>query len=306
MVKRKPMESMKMELTDAQLRKLSKGGAIILKPSQCGKGMHVSMSAAKHKKMMTAMNKGKGMRMSLGQDELAENGVEMEGGKINWKKVGRQIRGGLREAGKFYRKEVRPTVGPALKTLTKKGLEVGTKAAVAGLATLTGQPALLAAAPGASKLVSEKGTEALGKLTGAYGVKKGKKKSVSSGDKITLPKSAATAPPPYRPMLQDNYSNFLNPNHPGMNPRLAQPDNSLPRVSIYGNGLYSGGSALSYGGNALDYGAGAMGYGGRVAMAKDVILSGLPNDPILNQRDNSTGTPRYPVAEPNSPSTSFF
>ena len=305
MVKRKPMQSMKMELSDAQLRKLSKGGAIILKPSSCGKGMPVHMSAAKHKKLMTAMNKGKGMRLSLGQDELGENDVEMEGGKINWKKVGRQIRGGLREAGKFYRKEIRPTVGPALKTLTKKGLEVGTKAAVAGLATLTGQPALLAAAPGASKLVSEKGTEAIAKLTGAYGVKKGKKKTtVSSGDKTTLPKSTATAPPPYRPMLQDNYSNFLNPNHPGMNPRLTQPDNSLPRVSIYGNGLYStsGGSALGYG--AMGYGA--MGYGGRVAIAQDVILSGLPNDPILGQRDNSTGTPRYPVSEPNSPSTSFF
>ena len=296
MVKRKPMQNMKLDLSDAQLRKLSKGGAIILKPASCGKGMPVHMSAAKHKKLMTAMNKGKGMRLSLGQDELGENEVEMEGGKINWKKVGRTIRGGLREAGKFYRKEVRPTVGPALKTLTKKGLEVGTKAAVAGLATLTGQPALLAAAPGASKLVSEKGTAAIGKLTGAYGVKKEKKTS-----KTTLPQSTATAPPPYRPMLQDNYSGFLNPNHPGMNPRLAQPDNSLPRVSIYGNGLYSqmgGGMNLGMG---LD-----LKQGGRVAIAKDVILSGLPNDPILKQRDNSIGTPRYPVAEPNAPSTSFF
>ena len=302
MVKRKPMQSMKMELSDAQLRKLSKGGAIILKPASCGKGMSVHMSAAKHKKMMTAMNKGKGMRLSLGQDELGENEVEMEGGKINWKRVGRQIRGGLREAGKFYRKEVRPTVGPALKTLTKKGLEVGTKAAVAGLATLTGQPALLAAAPGASKLVSEKGTAAIGKLTGAYGVKKGKKVSMAA-DKTTLPKSTATAPPPYRPMLQDNYSGFLNPNHPGMNPRLSQPDNSLPRTSIYGNGLYTnmgGGPGMSMGGGLT------LKQGGAAAIAKDVILSGLPNDPILHQRDNSFGTPRYPVSEPNTPSTSFF
>jgi len=294
-------------LSDAQLRKLAKGGAVIIKPSQCGKGMSMHMSAAKHKKMMTAMNKGKGMRLSLGQDELGENGVEMEGGKINWKAMGRQIRGGLREAGRFYRKEIRPTLGPALKTLTQKGLDYGTKAAVAGVAALTGQPELLAAAPLASKFVSEKGTKAIGKLTGAYGVKKGKKVSMAS-DKTTLPKSTATAPPPYRPMLQDNYSGFLNPNHPGMNPRLAQPDNSLPRVSIYGNGLYNttkGGSALGYtseGGSALGYGM----KGGRVAIAKDVILSGLPNDPILNQRDNSTGTPRYPVSEPNSPSTSFF
>jgi len=298
MVKRKPMETMKLDLSDAQLRKLAKGQGIMLKPAYFNKGHGIQMSAAKYKKLHTAMNKGKGMRLTLGQDELGANDVEMSGGKINWKKLGRQIRGGLKEAGKFYRKEVRPTVGPALEKLTKKGLEVGTKAAVAGLASVTGQPALLAAAPATSKFVSEKGTKAISKLTGAYGVKKGKKKSSTPTSKITEAKSVQQAPLPYKVQLQDNYSNFLNPNHPAQNPRLAQPDNSLPRNQIYGNGLFTGKGGYSEGGGGYSAGGGGYSAGG--------MLSGLPDDPVLSQRDNSIGTPRYDTTEPNTPSTSFF
>lgn len=275
MARKKDYGSIDMELTDAQLRKLTKGGAIIVKPSMFKKGHMYRVSPAKHRRMMTAVKKGKGYKLQMSPEELEANEVEMEGGRVNWRAVGRTFRRGAQAAAKYYREQVRPEIGPGLKRVVKKAIETGIPAlATAGL-TAIGQPQLAAAAaPAAARIarkVAEPATEKIGKLTGAYGMKKGSLESQIA--KMEYPDIL-----PYRPMLQDNYSGFLGPNSPAMNPTLPMPDNSLPLMRDPHVKVYAKGRGLSLGsGLRLKSGMGAG----------DSFRSGLPMDPILPQHDNS-------------------
>lgn len=235
-----------VSMTPAQIRKLMKGQTTLLKKDQMtGTGTKIYVSPMKHKKMMRAGTKQKGFRLNLTPEELGmsetsggmvcpptrrgrkptpavmpEKGLprsvalsgldgkpDEKGGKINLKKLGRQIKGTVNEGLRTYRENVRPTVGPILKEGVKQAIKQGLPAAVAAAATATGQPQLLAAMP-AVKILADKiadpATENLGKMTGAYGMRGGR--------------------------LQSNYSNFLNTHHPAQSPALPLHDNSLPIV----------------------------------------------------------------------------
>lgn len=278
MARKKDYGSVDMNLTDAQLRKITKGGAIIVKPGMFTKGHSFRVSPAKHRRMMTAMKKGKGYKLQMSPEELEANEVEMDGGRINWRAIGRTLRMGAKAAAKYYRENIRPEIGPGLKRAVEKAIKTGIPAiATAGL-TAIGQPELAAAIePGAARLASEvagPATERLGKLTGAYGMKKGKSMEKAIAE-MEYPDIL-----PYRPMLQDNYSRFLGPNSPAMNPTLPMPDNSLPLVHDphVPRRLYAKGRGLSLGtGLRLKSGMGAG----------DSFRPGLPMDPILPQHDNS-------------------
>lgn len=284
MARKKDYGSIDMNLTDAQLRKLTKGGAIIVKPGMFTKGHNYRVTPAKHRRMMTAMKKGKGYKLQMSPEELEANEVEMEGGRVNWRAVGRTFRRGAQAAAKFYRDEIRPEIGPGLKRVVKKAIETGLPAlATAGL-TAIGQPQLAAvagpAAARAARRISEGATEKIGKLTGAYGLE------LHGGAVKSMEKQlAAMEYPdilPYRPMLQDNYSRFLGPNSPAMNPTLPMPDNSLPLVrDPHTSKVYAKGRGLSLGGGLrLKSGMGT-------GMAGDSFRVGLPMEPILPQHDNS-------------------
>jgi hypothetical protein len=276
MARKKDYGSIDMELTDAQLRKLTKGGAIIVKPSMFKKGHMYHVSPTKHRKMMTAVKKGKGYKLQLSPEELEANQVDMEGGKINWRAVGRTIRRGAKAAAKFYKDEIKPEIGPGLKRVVKKVIETGLPAlATAGL-TAIGQPQLAAVAgPAAARLarrIAEPATDRFGKMTGAYGLKMG------AGMESTLAAMEYPDIMPYKAMLQDNYSGFLGPNSPAMNPTLPMPDNSLPLVRDPHLKVYTKGRGMSIGGGLrLKSGMGAG----------DSFRMGLPMDPILPQHDNS-------------------
>lgn len=305
------LSSMKMPLTDAQLRKLAKGQGVRVTPSSGASAYDIYCSPAKMKRMQRNMTKGKGFTVKLDPDELRENEVEIEGGRINWKKIGRTLRSTAKSIGKFYREDVRPIVGPAIRTAVKTAIEKGIPLAASTLGTLTGNPAMAAAAaPAISKLskrLAEKGTEKLSKLTGAFGVgapaatkavkAKAKKPRAPRAKKTQEPcpviddslytiEHTEREPLPYRPQLQDNYSNFLNPNHPAMNPTLPTQDNSLPLVprhmrGMRGKGLYAGKGLFAGGGLYA-------GQGLYVAERGGAMLTGLPMNPLLPPVDNST------------------
>lgn len=295
---KKTMQPMKLSLTDAQLRKLAKGQGVIIKPDcmESEKGYGMMMSGVKHRRMMKAKGKGKGYTLKFEPDEMDANELEIEtGGRINWKKIGRQLRSTAKSVGRFYNREIKPTLGPALKKLVKKGIEKGIPAATTALSTLIGQPELgVAAAPYVEKFaekIAEPATAKIGKTTGAYGMKKKKKAPKKAKKAMGPPKTAFTTSAPlaeqinkaefpaiipYRAQIQDNYSGFLNPNHPGMNPTLPMPDMSLPIVRTSGRGLYMStrGRGLFMQGNGLYMRGGALN-------------DGLPSDPKLPQRDMS-------------------
>ena len=273
------MECMKLKLTDAQLRNLAKGKGVVVKPGseQPGSAYDVWCGSKTAKKMMKAKTMGKGMCLRMTPEELAANEVDIEeGGRINWRKIGRVLRSTAKAVGKLYREEVRPEVGPALRRIVKKGIEKGIPFATSALATALGQPELAAAsAPYVAKLaadIAEPVTEKISKVTGAYGIKKGKKAKAPKKVRIVAPKKVVmpapvhstqrTCPLPYTPQLQNNSSNFLNPNHPGMNPTLPAPDNSLPIPAsrMCGRGIF---------------------------VTRGTGMPGLPMDPVLPPQDNS-------------------
>ena len=289
------MKEAQLLLTDAQLRKLVSGQGIMIKKECMGCGDMYMLHPMKIRRMMTAMKKGKGMRLTFSPDEMAANEIEIEGGRINFGRIGRAIRKGAAKVGELYREYVRPTVGPALKQLVEKGISKGaTKAVEAGL-TAVGAPELAAIAGpeiqrGIEKYVTQPASEFIQKKTGAYGIKKSmpkKKKNPKPSPKPSpIPKSAkksmvaemamgmAMEQPkqlPYKPKLESNYSNFLNPDAPAMNPHLPLPDNSMMLV---GDGIF------------LTSGRGIFLHGGAI------LNTGLATSPLLPIPDNSM--PRFP------------
>lgn len=271
------MKSIKLPLTDAQLRKLAKGQGVRVNPKAGCTAYDVWCNAAKCNRMQKMMTKGKGFALKFDPEEMEEN-VETEGGRINFKKIGKTLRSTAKAIGKFYREKVRPVVGPKIKEAVKTAIEQGIPLAGEYLGAVTGQPEIVAAATSApvkrfAKKAAEKGTEKLSKLTGAFGMAKVPEKT--KGGAMKMDKSFAKQvykmehPKiiPYKAQLQDNYSPFLNPKHPAMHPTLPMADNSLPLI---GRGLYVQGKGLF-----------AATTGGAV---------GSPMDPALPPIDNSTYT----------------
>lgn len=258
------MQSIKLPMTDAQMRKLGKGGAIRINPTSQCTAYDIYCDPKKCRRMERMMTKGKGFQMKFSPEEMDEN-VEIEGGKINFKKIGRELRSTAKAVGKFYREKIRPVVGPEIRKAVEAAIEKGIPLAADALAIMTGQPEILAASQPAirrgAKKAAKLGTEALSKLTGAFGMVK-PKKAAKKNMTQEIPKIL-----PFRPQLQDNYSPFLNPNHPGMNPMLPMPDNSMPRT-MRGKGLFMDGRGLFAG--------------------SGMMMSGSPMDPVLPQVDNST------------------
>lgn len=277
------MQSIKLPMTDAQMRKLGKGGAIRVNPASKCTAYEMYCEPKKCRRMEKMMTKGQGFQMKFSPEEMDEN-VEVEGGRINFKKIGKTLRSTAKAVGKFYREKIRPVVGPEIRKAVETAIEKGIPLAADALAMVTGQPEILAASQPAIKKGAKKaakvGTEALSKLTGAFGMAATKKKAapkkmqMGMGVKksITQEIYAMENPKvlPYRAQLQDNYSPFLNPKHPAMHPMLPMADNSLPIIpgKMGGRGLYMQGSGLFAG--------------------SGMMMSGSPMDPVLPQVDNST------------------
>ena len=267
---------MKLKLTDAQLRKLAKGKGVMVKPSDMAEsGYDIYCTDKNCKKMCKAKMMGKGICLRLSPDEMKANEIELEeGGRINFRKIGRTLRSTAKAIGKLYREEVRPEVAPALRRIVKKGIEKGIPFATSALATALGQPELaVATRPFISKLaqdIAEPATQGISKLTGAFGVKKvvlpkGKAMKMVAPKAMSVPlhSTREMCPVPYKAQLQNNSSNFLNPHHPAMNPQLPYLDNSLPIMTSRvhaGMGLF------------VNRGTG---------------MRGLPSDPQLPLPDNS-------------------
>ena len=147
------------------------------------------MTTGKGKTTRKAPVKAKPVSKGLPRS-LALSGLDAEeGGKVDFKKVGRQIKRG-------YAK-IKPVASPIIKELIKKGVTAGITGAVAAI------PGAQGFAPVAAVAGNKIGDVVANQLQQKIGF--GKKKA----------------------MLQSNYSNFLNSHHPGMDPALPQKDNSI-------------------------------------------------------------------------------
>lgn len=274
MPKAKKFVSAKLKLSATNRRKLHRGEPTLLKADQMEGGeIEIFMTPIKHKKMMKAHGKKKGMKLNLTPEEMSYSMEHGAGVKDFFKKVGRKITKGVNEGLKTYREDVRPIVGPALKEAVRQGIKQGAPALAAAAATSLGQPQLAAPAAAAAKLIADKyadkATEKLGDITGAYGMPRHMQLSGYSKDKHGIPMAGRGDAMDFLSgrggavysrggaIIQDNDSNFLNTNHPAMNPALPPADNSLPRGTHsqmtsggrvrYGGSFKTAGSGMSYG-----------------------------------------------------------
>ena len=149
----------------------------------------------KSSKKMKAQPVSKGLPKALQLSGL-DGMPDEKGGKIDFKKLGQDIKKG-------YAK-VKPIASPIIKELVKKGIQTGLTAAVSAI-------------PGVGEVAAP-----------IVGVASSKIADVAANE---LQKKIGFG----APKLQSNYSNFLNSSHPAMNPALPQADNSLRYVETGGS-----------------------------------------------------------------------
>ena len=157
---KKMMGTMKVPLTDAQLRKLAKGMGVRVCPNSQATAYDFYCNPGKCKKAMRQMTKGKGFTMKLDPEEMDANEVEIEGGRINFKKIGRTLRSTAKSVGKFYRDEIRPVVGPKIRKALKEAIEKGIPLAAQALGDATGTTGMVAAAQPAIQRAAKKFNQA--------------------------------------------------------------------------------------------------------------------------------------------------
>ena len=153
------MENLKIDLKPGHLRRLADGNTITIKPDMIGTGIPLRVHPMTAKKIKRAHRAGKACRLCMSQAE-----IEASGGKITWKGFKR----GLKQGWDFYKKSIKPIVGP----LIRKGLKAAVEKGVPAAAAYVGAPELALAAPELSKAV-----EQIGDVSGAYGVKEDLRKA---------------------------------------------------------------------------------------------------------------------------------
>lgn len=247
-----------IQLSDQHLVKLAKGkGIFVKKEMMMDKDAPIHVAESKLRKMMKNHSKGMKFTLKLSPEELMENGVEMEGGRINWRHLGRSVLSGIKKAAqvtaKVYREHVRPHISEGLKTAVSKGLENLGVAGVDAALTAVGAPELAAIAQnkirnGVRHYVSEPATEAIRKSTGAFGIKKGKGKGSAKSLKKEIHDFEYPKQPHPSYKLKTDSSQLLAYNHPAMAPHYPLPDHS---IILVGQGLYLHGRGLYLGGHGM-------------------------------------------------------
>lgn len=152
------MESLLLDLGVRQVGRLRNGHVVTIKPSMVGKGMEVKMDKMKAKKIMSAVRRQKGARLGLTEEECTASG-------LTWKAVKR----GLKKVWDGYQKYAKPIVSPLAKSAIKLAAKEAPK-----LVSMAGAPELAPLATIMAPALEEAGL-AIGKVTGAYSVKKPRK-----------------------------------------------------------------------------------------------------------------------------------
>lgn len=160
-------------LSESNVRKMVKGMPIQLSKAQLsGSDHHLVVHPLTHKKIMAAKAKGKGVRLHLTQQEVADSG---EGFRDIWNKI--------KQGASWVKQNVidTPLYQQAVKPIVRKGVD-------------TVASALEARVPTAAPLI-EAGVNKLSEVTGAFGldgaVVKGRSKAKAKAPK-GIPKPRAT------------------------------------------------------------------------------------------------------------------
>jgi hypothetical protein len=152
------LTSVKVKLTPRNVSRLRNGHIVQLKAGQFGEGVYahthvIQVSGVYAKKLTTAQRKSTGVKVKLSPQEIEASGLN--------------IRKAFQTVGKVYKKNIKPFVAPVL----KKSVSNAIKTALPAAALAMGQPELVPAATLVAQAVADPATNALGRVTGAYGLK---------------------------------------------------------------------------------------------------------------------------------------
>lgn len=219
-----------LALTDKQLRALANHKSVLIKPHQVqDQAYSIHVEPKTHASITNKAKKGKGHILKLSPTEHDAN-IEMVGGRITWKSIGRTLRKAGKAVGKVYREHIRPVVGEHLRKAVKEGVKKVVPLALNALTTAVAPEIAPITRPVYENLgerLSEPATQGLSRLTGAYGLTK--KHPKTSG------------------MYFEHFAHqeFLPTNHQALHPLPVLPDQT-------GSGLFmSGGKGLYLKGGGL-------------------------------------------------------
>lgn len=231
----------KVALTPRNVSRLRNGHLVQLRKDQIGgsglAATHtIKLSGVYAKKLTLATQKNVGTKIQLTKQEIEDSGLALahrasrsdvtpskgrrvalhseaipskrrrvashseatpsKGGRVNIGKV-------LKTVGKVYRKNIRPVVGPTLKSAVTNAIKTALPAAAIAL----GQPELAPVAAAVANQIAGPAAASFGNLTGAYGLKS-KRKVV----------------------LTSNRSTLIHSQHPAFHPALPLGDHSISRA----------------------------------------------------------------------------
>ncbi len=127
-----------LKLTNAQRSGLQKGKGTRMNPAQqSGELYGVDMNPADYKRYSKSLLSGKGCIVKGSLASSSEASEDVEGGKINWKKVGRQIKKGINTVGVDAIEGLKKYVP---EDVAKNAIQYGTSAAVLAGTTFAGMP----------------------------------------------------------------------------------------------------------------------------------------------------------------------
>ena len=155
------METVSMNLSDKQIKKLATGGAIMIKPTMMtGGAIQLTLHPSKCERMRKNHEMGKMYRLSM-------DAKEMKGGSFKsfLRKAGSTLKKGVTKGWEIYQRDYKPTYGPMI----REGLKEGMSAALQILAARSGSPALVEVAEATAVALSPL-VDQLGDFTQAFSV----------------------------------------------------------------------------------------------------------------------------------------
>lgn len=119
---RKGLKKTTMDLSKSQIQKILTGKPVIVDKKRIIEGIvPLMLKDGNFKKMEEAMMKGKGMKLTMDEDEIMGSGL-----KEFFEKLGRKVKSGAKKAAQVYREDLRDELTPVLRKGIQKGVDLAT------------------------------------------------------------------------------------------------------------------------------------------------------------------------------------
>lgn len=214
------MKEHAVHLSETNFRKMMKGEPTQFSHEQLtGGSIVLKLHPAKHRKIQTAIKRGKGLKIHLSPDEW-EKTCSINGEGITLKSIGHAIKTGWN----FWKQHVVPIVGQPIRTALTDVIKAGAPA----LATAVGFPE---AAPAAAALANQYAAplvNTIGNTTGAFGLNEKTKHQLQGYEKYGCVHCGMASGAGLD--RGGSWSHFISRRDPAMHPKHVLHDHSVSHL----------------------------------------------------------------------------